>query len=416
VNTVAHKRLVDIWNSKVIVDEIRQFKDSRGFLSELWRSDDDTTNVAKPEMSYWSVTNPLVMRGPHEHALQVDFFITWFGRMVYQLYNPATDEMFHFITDPSCIYRIKVDIGIIHSYRNLELRPITTGNFPSSLFMGKDKAAPIDEIRHEEKIGEDLKTYVILGAGGRLGKALTKLLYKNMGYHKYHVIPIYEKLHDKASVQKVFEELFKEDPFLCSPSNTHIINCAGLTNVQSLKEFNSQVQWANIDLPIDAAGLANMHGCKFYHISSDYVFRENDESPYTQSKILAEKGLEGTNAHIIRVANLFSLDETDKHNIISKLKEKVKTNETISADPSQVIFPTEVGVVAHEIVKYIDKEEKGKDINICGTDMTIKELYNTMGGKTVRDIKSPVIFNHQKFTKNCIFVDCVKEINLKISQ
>jgi dTDP-4-dehydrorhamnose 3,5-epimerase len=405
-----------LWDGKVIVDEIRQFKDSRGMLTELWRVDDDTMNASPPAMSYWSVTNPLVMRGPHEHLTQDDWFVSWFNRMVYQLYNPQTNEMFHFITDPLCVYRIKVGVGIIHSYRNLEQRPMVTGNFPSALFMGKDKKSPIDEIRHEEKIGEDLKTYVIIGAGGRLGKAVTKTLFDNMGYHKYHVIPVYEKFLDKVSIQCFFDELFKTEPLLCKPENTHVINCAALTNVQSLKEFTPEVRWVNVELPETLAKTSAHYDFSFYHISSDYVYRVDDNSVYTQSKKQAEEALQSLGAYIIRAANLFSLDVNDTHNIISKLKEKAKNNEAISADPVQMIFPTEVGALSKEIIAYIDTDNRPTSINICGHEMTIEELYRLMGGQTVYQSKSSIFFNQDQFAKNCVMVDCSKEIDIKIKQ
>lgn len=414
MNTVAHQELHNLWGGKVIIDEVRQFKDSRGMLSELWRTDDEKNTSST--MSYWSVTNPLTMRGPHEHKAQCDFFISWFSKMVYQLYNPQTKEIFHFITDPNKVYRVKVDVGIIHSYRNLELKPSTTGNFPTALFMGKDKKSPIDEIRHEDKIGEDLTTYVILGANGRLGKSITNYLFKNMGYHKYHVIPIYEKI-TASNIDDFINTLFNKDNKICIPENTNIINCAGLTNVQKLEYYTDEVKWANVTLPHALASHSHQHDAKFYHISSDYVFRENDSSVYTRSKKEAENILKEQNrdAKIIRVANLFSLDSADTHNLISKLKLKAQANETITADANQLVFPTDVDLLAKEIINFVDNGEVD-EINICGKEISLIDLFKKMNGVNVRKILSPIKFNSNQFLKDAIKIDCDDQISNKIKQ
>lgn len=409
MNTVVHTELHNIWEGRVIVDEIRQFKDDRGMLVELWRTDDEKGNIVPPKMSYWSLTNALVLRGPHEHSSQVDEFISWFNRMVYQLYNPETGEMFHFVTDPTKIYRITVGIGIIHSYRNLELRPITTGNFPTSLFMGENKKSPIDEIRHEEKIGDDLDTYVVIGAGGRLGKALVDNLYKNMGYHKYHVIPIYEKLNSEDDVIKLMSELIKVNPH----NKIKIINCAALTNVQKLLTYTMDVHWTNVALPRILAEQSSINNCKFYQISTDYVYRENDESVYTQSKKEMESYLKNTDAVIIQVANLFSLDPLDTHNIISKLKEKAKLNQKITVDPNQLVYPTDVSILSSAIINFINNNNSTKKVAIHGKPLLVDQLYSMLGGTNICIEKSTIKHNSSSFLEKSIVLDCDKSILLK---
>ena len=48
-------------------------RDSRGWLVEFFRADDLQINL-KREMAYISGTNPLVVRGPHMHREQTDYF------------------------------------------------------------------------------------------------------------------------------------------------------------------------------------------------------------------------------------------------------------------------------------------------------------------------------------------------------
>ena len=55
----------------VIIKELNQFNDQRGWLAEIFREDESSF---RPVMSYISVTKPGIGRGPHEHMEQSDFF------------------------------------------------------------------------------------------------------------------------------------------------------------------------------------------------------------------------------------------------------------------------------------------------------------------------------------------------------
>ncbi len=56
----------------VIIKKIIKFEDERGWLSEIYRKDEDEIS---PAMCYVSYTKYKVIRGPHEHKKQADFFI-----------------------------------------------------------------------------------------------------------------------------------------------------------------------------------------------------------------------------------------------------------------------------------------------------------------------------------------------------
>ena len=117
-NTVTHKEVFNWWDGKVIIDELKEFSDDRGMVTELWRVDDNksyTDPTRTSVMSYWSLTKPFVRRGPHQHENQCDFFISFKNNMVYEFTNVDTNEQKFFITDPSKIYRVKVDTPIVHA-------------------------------------------------------------------------------------------------------------------------------------------------------------------------------------------------------------------------------------------------------------------------------------------------------------
>ena len=57
----------------VLVRELAQHADKRGWLIEMFRADEVGSDFL-PAMSYVSSTAPGVVRGPHEHRDQADFF------------------------------------------------------------------------------------------------------------------------------------------------------------------------------------------------------------------------------------------------------------------------------------------------------------------------------------------------------
>ena len=139
----------------VVITSFRKFVDERGWLAEIFRHD-ELPEWFRPEMSYVSVTNPGVLRGPHEHVDQADLFC-WVG--------PGDFKLTLWDNRPdSPTYRNRMEVamgvnnpgsaiipkGVVHCYRCVSHEPGLVINCPDRLFMGKGKAAPIDEIRHED--------------------------------------------------------------------------------------------------------------------------------------------------------------------------------------------------------------------------------------------------------------------------
>src|SRR6476619_764904 len=57
----------------IIAQPLAKFLDERGWLAELFRSDELEPGLM-PTMAYISMTQPGVARGPHEHVDQTDYF------------------------------------------------------------------------------------------------------------------------------------------------------------------------------------------------------------------------------------------------------------------------------------------------------------------------------------------------------
>jgi dTDP-4-dehydrorhamnose 3,5-epimerase len=139
----------------VKVTIVRKFIDERGWLAELFRRDEVDPEF-NPAMAYVSVTQPGVLRGPHEHVNQSDLF-GWFGPGDFKvtLWDNRKDsptygnrmELFMGGNNPGCVI---VPKGVAHCYRCISAEPGWVFNAPNKLYAGEGKKSPVDEIRHED--------------------------------------------------------------------------------------------------------------------------------------------------------------------------------------------------------------------------------------------------------------------------
>jgi len=136
----------------VLVKSLRRFADHRGWLIELFR-DDELPPGFDPAMAYISSTKPGIARGPHEHVHQTDGFAFVDG--AFQLYlwdtrsgRPQT-HLRLLVGEQNPVF-VTVPPGVVHAYRNVCDRDAFVVNLPDTLYAGKNRAEPVDEIRHED--------------------------------------------------------------------------------------------------------------------------------------------------------------------------------------------------------------------------------------------------------------------------
>jgi len=146
------------WNSGTvhdcIVTSLPQYKDQRGWLSEIFRHDELLKDV-HPAMAYVSLTHAGVTRGPHEHIYQTDLFAFVSGSFRLYLWDHRADSTTYGIrqvldTGANAPTTVLVPPGVIHAYRNTGKSDALVINCPNQLYAGQHKTAPIDEIRWEE--------------------------------------------------------------------------------------------------------------------------------------------------------------------------------------------------------------------------------------------------------------------------
>lgn len=133
----------------VIIKDLNEFNDQRGWLAEIFR--DDETDFS-PAMSYISMTRPGIARGPHEHHEQSDYFCflgnfrlyLWDNRKESKTYNEKI-----IIDKQGASFIAIVPPRVVHAYVNSGSEDAFVINLPDRLFKGKGKAFPVDEVRYE---------------------------------------------------------------------------------------------------------------------------------------------------------------------------------------------------------------------------------------------------------------------------
>lgn len=137
----------------VIIKQLAKNQDDRGWLTEIFRSDELEFN---PAMSYVSLTNPGVVRGPHEHVAQSDCFV-FLGPGSFCLYlwdrrqaSPTNGEALEIEVGENNPSLVIVPPGVVHGYKCISDVPALSINLPDKLYKGEGKKEEVDEIRWEK--------------------------------------------------------------------------------------------------------------------------------------------------------------------------------------------------------------------------------------------------------------------------
>jgi dTDP-4-dehydrorhamnose 3,5-epimerase len=133
--------------------KIAKFSDDRGWLGEIFRNDEIDYN---PVMAYMSVTKPGVIRGPHEHEKQSDFFV-FAGPGDFELHlwdrreeSPTKGEYMKETVGESNPVSVLVPPGVVHGYKCVSKADALSINLPDKLYKGERKKEKVDEIRWEK--------------------------------------------------------------------------------------------------------------------------------------------------------------------------------------------------------------------------------------------------------------------------
>src|SRR3989304_5775589 len=138
----------------IVVKELKRFTDERGWLMELFRTD-ETESEYHPVMTYISLTKPGIARGPHEHIDQADYFC-FAGPSDFKVFlwdnrpeSPTYKFRMTLVAGESNPTMVIVPKRVVHAYRNVGEGEGLVINCPNRLFKGKGKKEPVDEVRYE---------------------------------------------------------------------------------------------------------------------------------------------------------------------------------------------------------------------------------------------------------------------------
>ena len=139
----------------LVVKDLTKHTDHRGWLMELFR-EDDVPKEFFPSMAYVSSSGPGIIRGPHEHKEQSDFFCfvgpstfkisLWDNRKT----SKTSGNRMILEAGESAPRSVVIPAGVVHAYKNIGPTVGWVLNFPNRLYGGVNRKEPVDEIRHED--------------------------------------------------------------------------------------------------------------------------------------------------------------------------------------------------------------------------------------------------------------------------
>ncbi len=138
----------------IVIKPLLRNRDKRGWLTEIYR-EDEVSEEYRPVMGYISMTEPGIVRGPHEHAGQADYFC-FLGPSNFRLYlwdNRKDSSTFMtkqvIVAGEDHPMSVIIPGGVVHAYKNIGEAAGMVVNCPNRLYAGRGKKEPVDEIRHE---------------------------------------------------------------------------------------------------------------------------------------------------------------------------------------------------------------------------------------------------------------------------
>jgi len=213
--------------------------------------------------------------------------------------------------------------------------------------------------------------------GSRLSKVLSNLYELTCTHHKNAPLPGFNSINVTITSFTDLEEFFSSKRFEL------VINCAGLTNVESCESRPEAAWQLNATLPYHLAILSKKYNSRLIHVSTDHFFSEHDGprdetefmipvNQYGYSKLAGEKYVLNFNdsATVIRT-NFFGLSTPGSHSLLNFLVSKLSSNENITGFEDVHFSPLGVSTLAL-LISEISKRELPGLINAGGRETISK--------------------------------------------
>ena len=204
----------------------------------------------------------------------------------------------------------------------------------------------------------------VIGAGGRLGRALLRSYIE-----RYAATGFTRAQLDLAQLDELHRAL-NEQPF------DILINAAALTNVDYCETHRTEAIRLNAEAPRVMAKLCRERGADFIHFSTDYVFDGRKREPYTEedladpisvygeSKLEGEKQILEVNpaAQVVRVSWVFG---PDRPSFVDAILKKARDQDQVSAVADKFSTPTYTEEIATLLEPFLEEKVPGGILHLA---------------------------------------------------
>ncbi|MEO5718609.1 MAG: dTDP-4-dehydrorhamnose reductase, partial [Chthoniobacterales bacterium] len=204
----------------------------------------------------------------------------------------------------------------------------------------------------------------IIGAGGRLGAALTR------EYAGGHEVLSFNRAQLDLAQPELLRSTLAPLPF------DVLINAAALTNVDYCETNRDEAMRLNAVAPRVLAEICREKGSRFIHISTDYVFDGEKRAPYTEedpaepisvygeSKRAGEIQVLETDARalVVRVSWVFG---PDRPSFVDAILKKARTEDEVAAVADKYSTPTYTPDIAAMLRPFLGSSSAGGILHLA---------------------------------------------------
>ncbi|MBU2948262.1 dTDP-4-dehydrorhamnose reductase [Zobellia uliginosa] len=208
-----------------------------------------------------------------------------------------------------------------------------------------------------------MKSVLVTGANGQLGQSIQKL---TSDYPQLNFVFL-------SSIDLDITDINSIEKRLSNRAFNYCINCAAYTNVENSEKEPEKAFKVNSEGVNNLALVCKEQQTVLIHISTDYVFDGEKETPYVvsdptnpinvygASKLMGEKHIqESMDAYfIIRTSWLYS--EFGK-NFYKTILQKAREGANLNVTDDQIGCPTYAGNLAKYVLDLVARESKGYGI------------------------------------------------------
>lgn len=203
-----------------------------------------------------------------------------------------------------------------------------------------------------------------------------------------------------------------------------IINCSAYTNVDKAEEEPELAEKLNADGPLNIARIARKYGAKLIHISTDYVFDGEGNTPYLEdmeknptgvygkTKAMGEDYIEKemVQYYILRTAWLYGFEGK---NFVYTMTNAMNNRESVKVVNDQFGTPTCAVDLAGIIIKIIVKSKKATGLFGSNSAPAFGIYHVTNEGETNWFEFAQYIYKfgkkYNRITNECVVNSCTTE-------